>query len=492
MIQPAPARRRVRVPRLGLALGLGAIAALGVYLYVGTVQQQVEQAQREVQQAAQKAVPRTPVLVAKVNVPARQPLLPEFFEIREIPQESVVSTALRSTEGLTGKVLTTPLAAGEQVLSNRLIDPNQPEINKFSEMIPPGKRAMAVQFSESIGTAGFIVPGDFVDVLALFKAAVLGKDQSMILLQDVQVLAVAQSTSPDQLLRQGQQAGTPQAKPALSGPQQAALGTPTAVPVPVSPAGARLVTLAVSPEAAERLALAEVHGSLRYIARPPTERDQSAILPADLSTLLSPIQAASAAIVATEIGPTNVKVGDTLTVKITVRNTSDKPLQTQGPQPGFTYVQGQTYFSQQFASEPGKWRVAVGSAGLDATELPYRWGMGGDLAPGASTTVTGQIKVTQDFKGTNFWVAIVEEPAKVVQTGVGMTLVTSAAENLAVVAVDSANVRSGPSIASSVVAQIPYGTQLQITGNSADWFRVRLPDNREGWVAAGWIVTAGR
>jgi hypothetical protein len=138
-------------------------------------------------------------------------------------------------------------------------------------------------------------------------------------------------------------------------------------------------------------------------------------------------------IVATDISPTNNKVGDTLDIKITVRNTSAKPLQTMGPEPGFTYVQGQTYVSQQFASEPGRWRVAIGSAGLDATELPYRWGLGGDLAPGASTTVTGHLKITQDFKTTNFWAALVNEPSTIVQIGVGMTLVTSLTENLAIV-----------------------------------------------------------
>ena len=79
-----------------------------------------------------------------------------------------------------------------------------------------------------------------------------------------------------------------------------------------------------------------------------------------------------------------------------------------------------------------------------------------------------------------------------VQTGVGMTLVTSMPENVAVVAVDAANARSGPSIASSVIDQVPYGTELQIVGQSADWFKVKLPDQREAWVAAGWIVSPGR
>jgi hypothetical protein len=39
--------------------------------------------------------------------------------------------------------------------------------------------------------------------------------------------------------------------------------------------------------------------------------------------------------------------------------------------------------------------------------MPYRWGLGGDLAPGATTTVTGHVKITQDFKATNFWAALI-------------------------------------------------------------------------------------
>lgn len=56
------------------------------------------------------------------------------------------------------------------------------------------------------------------------------------------------------------------------------------------------------------------------------------------------------------------------------------------------------------------------------------------------------------------------------------------------VSVDAANVRSSPSIAASVLEQVKYGTELQITGQSADWFKVKLPDQSEGWVAAGWVT----
>jgi Flp pilus assembly protein CpaB len=488
-----------RGPRLALAIALGAAAAAGVYLYVGNIQQTAAQSARQAAQqqaAAAASASRSRVVVAKITLPALTVLTTDNVELREVAPDAVQPNVATAMPDVQGKALTVPVAAGQQILAPFLGNPDQPDIKKLADLVPAGKRAMSVTFTELNTAGGLVTPGDYVDVIGVFNRNTLGKDQSILLLQDVLVLAVAQTTSVDQLPRQGASASGAQAQAALPPPARAGSNTvplpqPTPAGVPFAPAQTRTVTLAVDPEAAERLALAEDYGHLRYIVRPGSERTQSSVIPADLSTLASPLQVAAGQIIATEISPTNAKVGDTLDVSITIRNTSDKPLQTTGPEPGFTYVQGQTYFTQQFASEPGKWRVALATAGLDSTELPYRWGLGGDLSPGASTTVTGHIKITQDFKATNFWAALVNEPSNIVQNGAGMTLVTSLPQNLAIVAVDAANVRSSPSIASSVLDQVRYGTELQIIGQNADWFKVKLPDQREGWVAAGWIVTAG-
>ena len=498
MINGSPRTGR-RGPRLLLALVLGLAAATGVYLYVGNVQQNAQLTAQKAAQLAQTQAAsssRAKVLVAKSTLPAGALLSDANTELKDVSQDSVQPNAAQTFADIQGKSLTVPVAQGQQILAPFLGTQDQSEVRKLADLVPTGKRAMSVTFTELNSAGGLVAPGDYVDVVGVFNRNTLGKDESMLLLQDVLVLAVAQSTSADQLPRQGAPVGG-QVQAALPLPSRggsASVPLPQATPasVPYAPAQTRTLTLAVDPEASERLALAEDYGHLRYIVRPGTERTQSAVMPADLTTLASPIQVAAGQIIATEITPTNTKVGDTIDVKITVRNTSDKPLQTMGPEPGFTYVQGQTYFTQQYASDPGKWRVGVGSAGLDQTELPYRWGLGGDLAPGATTTVTGHIKVTQDFKATNFWASLVNEPSTVVQTGVGMTLVTSLLQNVAIVAVDAANVRSSPSIAASVIDQVKYGTELQIVGQSADWFKIKLPDQREGWVAAGWIVTAGQ
>jgi hypothetical protein len=142
-------------------------------------------------------------------------------------------------------------------------------------------------------------------------------------------------------------------------------------------------------------------------------------------------------IIAAEITPTNVKVGDVLSIRITVKNTSSIPLRKAEPVPGFTYAGGESvrmacrdtagaHVCGPFGAPYATWRVAAASADPAARdELPYRWGLGGDLAPGATTTVTGQITVGQYFEARHFWVALVQEPSRIVQNGVGMTLVTS-------------------------------------------------------------------
>jgi Flp pilus assembly protein CpaB len=471
-----------------------------VYLYVNQVQNNAQRAITASVSAPTLPTGRVKVVTAKQTLAAQTALTADNVEVREVTPDSLQPNALTSLNDAVGKALLVPVATGQQILPSFLGNADQPaDAKKLADLVPQGKRAMSVNFSEQNSAGGLVQPGDSVDVIGVFDKNTLGKDESMLLLQDIPVLAVAQqSAASDGSLRQGAPNGTTAAA-ALPAPQRG--GSPNApVPTPTSalsllpsaPAQTRTLTLALEPEAAERLALAEDYGHLRYIVRAQAEHTQSSVMPADLSTLASPIQVAAGQIIATEISPSNTKVGDTIDISITVKNTSDKPLQTMGPEPGFTYVQGQTYFTQQYASDPGKWRVAIGTAGLDSTDLPYRWGLGGDLAPGATTTVTGHIKVTQDFKATNFWAALVNEPANTVQSGVGMTLVTSLPQNLAIVAVDVANVRSSPSIAAGVLQQVKYGTELQIIGQNADWFQVKLPDQSQGWVAAGWIVAAGQ
>ena len=256
----------------------------------------------------------------------------------------------------------------------------------------------------------------------------------MFLLQDVLVLAVAQNTSADncraRALRQRQRhLPPPTARSASATPQ------PTAASVPVHPrnthghAGRR-------PRGRRAPRARRDYGNCA-ISSDPARTHPVAVMPADLGTLASPIQVAAGQIIATEISPTNTKVGDTSTS----RSPSATPPTSRSRRwvrAGLHLRPGPDLFHPAVRLRPRQVARRHRHRRSDTTELPYRWGLGGDLAPGATTTVTGPIKVTQDFKTTNFWAALVNEPSTVVQTGVGMTLVTSLPENLAIVAVDAA------------------------------------------------------
>jgi serine/threonine protein kinase/uncharacterized protein YraI len=55
----------------------------------------------------------------------------------------------------------------------------------------------------------------------------------------------------------------------------------------------------------------------------------------------------------------------------------------------------------------------------------------------------------------------------------------------AIVAVEAANVRSGPGTAFAIVESLPLGTELTVTGRSQDgsWLIVLLDDGQEGWIS---------
>jgi pilus assembly protein CpaB len=110
----------------------------------------------------------------------------------------------------------------------------------LSAVIPPDRRAMTVKVNEASGVAGFIHPGDNVDVIATMAPREgTSEVRSRIVLQQIKVIAV------------GEELSAQNAKP---------------IKVPV-------VTLLVTPEESERLALASSHGELQLTMRGNTATD---------------------------------------------------------------------------------------------------------------------------------------------------------------------------------------------------------------------------
>ncbi len=503
----------IRNPKLQvlIAVLLGLIAAVLVWDYSRKMQAEVQAAKEQALQPP--VVEQADVLVAVQDIPPRHKVTSDLFKVIQVPKEDKLPQALSRVDDVNGLYTLYPLVAGEQVVPMRLA--TQKTYDSFAQEIPPGKRAIAITISPLIGAGGLIQPGNYVDILVSYDKGVIGENMVSTLMQNVEVLAVAESYAAQD---------SPDPAPPLIAPATGVAGTPVAAATPIPTAtsapkqplqhaDARTVTLAVSPEQGEQLLLAEDHGHLRLSLRGagdtevtnvqtvvltavptaelnlgvqnaiPTSTPAPSMTSTPVPTPKSPVQVTDV-----QIGPSSLRPGDVLRAEITVKNVSDKPIKSQGPDPQFTYVQGQTYGTQQFPSVPGSFRVGLNIDGNPSVPYPYRWGLGGDLAPGASTTVVCLVKVTYDTKPTTFSAGVIHEPADIVVDNAGPTLVTIAAAKSAVITVNNVHVRSGPDINSSVVATLPYGVQVAILGQQDDWYKVRMTNGKEGYVAAGWIV----
>ncbi|WP_424362198.1 Flp pilus assembly protein CpaB [Methylocystis parvus] len=119
------------------------------------------------------------------------------------PSSSIPEGAFKSIDELLKdgqRVSMAPIAKNEPVLSSRVSGPG--EKASLSALIEPGMRAVAVRVDDVRGVAGFIQPGDRVDVVLtrVEHSAKFDKDESYsdVLLHNVKVLAIDQQAAERQ------------------------------------------------------------------------------------------------------------------------------------------------------------------------------------------------------------------------------------------------------------------------------------------------------
>ena len=134
------------------------------------------------------------------------------------------------------RIVLSPFVSDEPIIASKVSAPNQRA--SLSTVIEKGKRAVTVAVDDVRGVAGFIFPGDFVDVVLTRTNNSIGpQDFAEVILQHVKVLAI------------DQMAGERQERPTV----------------------AKAVTVEVSPEQALKILLATNVGKLSLILRQPAE-----------------------------------------------------------------------------------------------------------------------------------------------------------------------------------------------------------------------------
>jgi pilus assembly protein CpaB len=221
------------------ALVLAALAALSLTSYVRGVAAKAKEAQEPV-----------PTFVAKDTIPAgrlaedviREGLITQV----DFPRERVVAGAITSLRDISGKVTSTDIMKGEQILAARFA---QPAEARGILPIPADRQALAVEVGIPPGVAGFIQPGDRVSIVALLDVPKGDKTEpkAQYLLQDVGVLAVGKrNVSTETKDKEGSKV--------------------------VQSEDRVLMTLALTPEQAEKVVFSIFKGQVYFTLLPPGQK----------------------------------------------------------------------------------------------------------------------------------------------------------------------------------------------------------------------------
>jgi pilus assembly protein CpaB len=265
---PPRAERMGRV-FLVLAIGLGLLAAALAVLAL---------AEGNSSSGGQERAAATTVMrvVAADDIPARTRISPAMLRLEEVPISAVLEGSYLDLERVDGLVARYPIAAREQVTTHKVgstFDDLEATAG-LSFVVPAGLRAVSIEVNEFNAVGGLVVAGDRVDVIAIFGDEIAGIEKAVTILQDVEVGAVAQS------------AQRPVPPPSTEGEvsEDASVGSSSGLrPEDVEPnPSLRTITLLVSADDAQLLALAGVEGELWLTLRGFEDSEQLTLVERDL------------------------------------------------------------------------------------------------------------------------------------------------------------------------------------------------------------------
>ena len=220
------ARMRVFIV-LALAIAAGGTFAFGTYRYMQNVPAQTV------------SVPTSGVVVAVADLQLGAELRREDLHVIQWPAGSVPAGAFTKPEELIGRGLIQPVSANELFLPGKLA-PKEAGAG-LPPVIAPGFRALSVRVNDVIGVAGYVLPGNRVDVVATVNPTQQPNDvTSKVILTNVLVLA----------------SGTKIERDAKDN----------------KPISVNVVTMLVNPNEAERLTLASTEGKIQLALRNPMDQ----------------------------------------------------------------------------------------------------------------------------------------------------------------------------------------------------------------------------
>jgi pilus assembly protein CpaB len=216
-----------------LALVFGGSAAVGVRQYLG----------------AGVRADTVPVVVAKIDIPRGMLISGDLIKTRDYPKDLVPAGAVLKTEDAVDRSAFASMVKDEPMLDSKLSPKGQ---RGLATLVSGGMRAFTITTNVASGVAGFILPGNKVDVLLTIQTGgssdFTGGGSTTTLLQNVEILAVDQRVEA----------------PAEN---------------KVSANELRSVTLLVTPSQAAKLSLGQSRGTLHLTLRNPEDASPAKVRP---------------------------------------------------------------------------------------------------------------------------------------------------------------------------------------------------------------------
>jgi pilus assembly protein CpaB len=175
------------------------------------------------------------VVTASMDIPFGTVIEARHLATIPMLRGSVPGGSFASVKEVEGKVTRAALLSGEILLAGRFADAAAG--STLAAVVERNMRAMTVRVDDVVGVAGFLLPGNRIDVLGSRDVGNNREAQTETILQNVRVLAVDQTAATDKN----------------------------------EPVVVRAVTLEVTPEQAEMLVKWKEQGSLQLTLRNPLD-----------------------------------------------------------------------------------------------------------------------------------------------------------------------------------------------------------------------------
>jgi len=173
------------------------------------------------------------VVAAAIDIPFGTKVEARHVAVIQMLKDTAPNGVFPTVAAVEGKVARASIMKGEILLAGRFTE--QGEGSTLAAVVGENMRAISVRVDDVVGVAGFLLPGNYVDVISAYREGQETLSETVV--QNVKVLAVDQTASDDKN----------------------------------EPVIVRAVTLEVTPADAERLVLAKQRGAIQLALRNPLD-----------------------------------------------------------------------------------------------------------------------------------------------------------------------------------------------------------------------------